>query len=90
MSEHSQDYDPLPAGWERRKTSEGTTYYADHNAPYYYLDPSYICSLPLGWEQRRIKEGRVYFVNHNTQTTTWFDPRRDTTLNVITGSVPKE
>lgn len=36
--------------------------------------------LPRGWEERRTNEGRPYFVDHHTQSTTWNDPRRNTTV----------
>src|SRR5258708_6871294 len=36
-------------------------------------------SLPAGWEERHTPEGRPYYVNHTTRTTTWVDPRRQTT-----------
>ena len=34
-------------------------------------------ALPEGWEQAVTSEGEVYYINHETQTTTWFDPRRN-------------
>jgi E3 ubiquitin-protein ligase NEDD4 len=40
-------------------------------------------SLPDGWEERYTQEGRPYYVDHNTRTTTWVDPRRQTTIRVM-------
>lgn len=44
--------------------------------------------LPLGWEERRTPEGRPYFVDHHTQSTTWNDPRRNTTVAPPTPVLP--
>jgi E3 ubiquitin-protein ligase NEDD4 len=40
-------------------------------------------SLPAGWEERYTPAGRPYWVDHNSRTTTWVDPRHQTTLHVI-------
>ena len=37
-------------------------------------------NLPLGWEERRTDDNRPYFIDHRTRTTTWNDPRRNTTV----------
>lgn len=42
--------------------------------------------LEPGWEQRFTPEGRSYFVDHSTRTTTWIDPRRNTTAPALSAS----
>ncbi|TFK74857.1 HECT-domain-containing protein [Pluteus cervinus] len=87
----------LPAGWEMRFTSEGRSYFLDHNTrTTTWFDPRFSAAaarstvpppvrpipLPAGWEERIDEDGKKYFVDHNTHTTTWIDPR------VPTGDLP--
>ncbi|KAH0542485.1 hypothetical protein FGG08_003156 [Glutinoglossum americanum] len=74
---------PLPPGWEIRRTSKGREYFVDHNLKVTtWKDPRLSPSggpplglLPQGYVIRRDQAGRLYFVDHNRKRTTFEDPR---------------
>ena len=73
---------PMPPGWESRRTDDGKMYFVDHiQRTTTWLDPrkgdarKLPVDLPNGWEIGQAEEGRTYFIDHNTRTTTWLDPR---------------
>ncbi|XP_021947210.1 transcriptional coactivator YAP1 isoform X2 [Folsomia candida] len=39
--------------------------------------------LPPGWEQACTPEGQIYFINHITRSTTWEDPRKAQTQQIL-------
>ena len=60
-----------------------------HNGQDAALQPhtiSQLGPLPSGWEIRLTSTARVYFVDHNTKSTTWDDPRMQSTFGA---SVPQ-
>ena len=75
---------PMPSGWERTSTRDGTLYYINHNnrTTAWELpeerDASDALPLPSGWEVGVTPEDRMYFVDHNTRSTTFKDPRKRT------------
>jgi E3 ubiquitin-protein ligase NEDD4 len=65
---------PLPASARATTTTESAILSPNAtNADGTYAE----VRLPLGWEERRTPDGRPYFVDHHTRTTTWNDPRRN-------------
>jgi Family of unknown function (DUF6535)/WW domain len=70
-----QSLNPLPPGWEARRTPQGPIYYVDHNTrSVSWTHPTINEGLPPGWEVRRTQGGRIYYVDHNTRSTTWTRP----------------
>eukprot|EP01028_Stygiella_incarcerata_P012767 TRINITY_DN803_c0_g1_i2.p2 TRINITY_DN803_c0_g1~~TRINITY_DN803_c0_g1_i2.p2 ORF type:complete len:359 (+),score=85.65 TRINITY_DN803_c0_g1_i2:1222-2298(+) len=76
--------DPLPEGWEAKKTADGKTYYVNHlEKRTQWDDPRKVKPevrtekqpLPDGWEVKKTAEGKKYYVNHKTKITQWEDPR---------------
>ena len=65
--------------WEVGKTSNGRTFYVDHNTRTTTWERPE--TLPLGWERRRDNKGRTYYVDHNTRTTTRQKPTIKVTAN---------
>jgi hypothetical protein len=83
----------LPQGWEERKTSDGRTYYVDHNTrTTAWVHPtksqnSALGPLPPGWEERKTQNGVTYYVDHKNKTTSWKHPALN--LDSILGPLPE-
>ena len=68
----------LPAGWKRRETDQGQSYYVDiESQTSTWERPDLVNALylvPAGWDYRRNDRGRIYWIDHNTRTATWDCP----------------
>jgi hypothetical protein len=45
--------------------------------------------LPVGWEQSITSKGQAYFIDHVNKTTTFFDPRRRSSTQLVKSRPPK-
>ena len=62
----------LPAGWEMKRTGNGTAYYVDHYTRLSTWEKP-VYPLPAGWEEKE-EDGTAYYVDHNTRSATWIRP----------------
>ncbi len=69
----------LPEGWEGSTDNRAV----NHQAQEGETTTTGSGSLPAGWEERCTPAGRPYWVDHNSRTTTWVDPRHQTTIHVM-------
>lgn len=79
----------LPAGFVKRKTSQGQVFFLDSDGQKHWYDPSvpkWLIHAPLNldilvgklshvWEVKQTPSGKTYFINHSKKTTQFTDPR---------------
>jgi hypothetical protein len=83
---------PLPQHWEELKSSDGSTFYANHatrttawRRPAVEVgedDAKTQAGLPAAWQELVDSDGKTYYANHESRTTTFDRPKS------LTGELP--